>query len=237
MSKESLDYQKLCSNYYSSWEEGCCMESCEFYNHNECPVVYVNGLLEERDKTIADLEAKLAESQHENQEFISKYRYWRGECAELNKQLSEKDTKLHEYIRCALEDYNDNTKEIIELKQQLAEKDEEIATLEVMLAENKNDIKELQEFKVGDDEYDLTDKDARFSLQCNLLNNEQDKISFAVEQLNETYRLLHEKATSITGTGVNAVRLYTIHEVFESQIEELKKEILDGETFNNTRKT
>ena len=52
MSKESLDYKKLCSNYYSSWEEGCCMESCEFYNHDECPVVYVNGL-------ISDLETKL----------------------------------------------------------------------------------------------------------------------------------------------------------------------------------
>lgn len=97
MSKESLDYQKLCSNYYSSWEEGCCMESCEFYNHNECPVVYVKGL-------IADLETKLA----------------------------EKDTKLHEFIRCALEDYSDNTKEIIKLKQQLAEKDKAIENWQTM---------------------------------------------------------------------------------------------------------
>lgn len=70
-----------------------------------------------------------------------------------------------------------------QLKQQLAEQEKEIATLEVMLAENKNELKELQEFKVGDDAYDLTDNDARFSLQCDLLNTEQDKISFAIAEL------------------------------------------------------
>lgn len=59
MSNGSLDYQKLCSNYYSSYEDGCCMESCEFYNHNECPVVYVNGLLEKKDEEIALTEKSL----------------------------------------------------------------------------------------------------------------------------------------------------------------------------------
>lgn len=49
-------------------------------------------------------------------------------------------------------------------------------------------------------------------------------IDYAIEQLEKVCRLLHNKATCIIGTGVNAVRLYTIHEVFKSQIEELKKE-------------
>lgn len=35
------------------------MESCEFYNHDECPVVYVNGLLEKKDEEIALTEKAL----------------------------------------------------------------------------------------------------------------------------------------------------------------------------------
>ena len=60
MSKKSLDYEKLCCNYYSSWEDGCCMESCEYYNHNECPITYVKELLAEKDQKIATLEQQLA---------------------------------------------------------------------------------------------------------------------------------------------------------------------------------
>ena len=45
-----MDYTKICSNFYSDYEDGCCMEACEFYNHNECPVQYVKGLLEEKDQ-------------------------------------------------------------------------------------------------------------------------------------------------------------------------------------------
>lgn len=90
MSKERLDYQKLCPNHYSNYEDGCCMESCEFYNRNECPVVYVNGL-------IADLKAKLAEKETEigfleattisMQEDID---YW-------EKQLEEKEQELNKF--------------------------------------------------------------------------------------------------------------------------------------------
>ena len=59
MSKETLDYLKLCPNYYTNWEDGCCMENCTFNDLDECPIHYVNGLLEEKDQRIADLEAKL----------------------------------------------------------------------------------------------------------------------------------------------------------------------------------
>ena len=57
--RETLDYLKLCSNYYSSWEDGTCMESCEYYNHNECPVVYVNGLITELKEQLALTEKAL----------------------------------------------------------------------------------------------------------------------------------------------------------------------------------
>lgn len=125
-----------------------------------------NKMIEQQDK-IADLEAKLAESE--------KKAYSRGH--------SQRDIANEIKLNALREDVANKEKRIVELKQQLAEKEKEIATLEVMLAENKNELKELQEFKVGDDEYDLTDTDARFSLQCDLLNTEQDKISFTIDEL------------------------------------------------------
>lgn len=57
--RETLDYLKLCSNYYSNNEDGCCMESCEYYNHDECPVVYVNGLITELEEKLALTEKAL----------------------------------------------------------------------------------------------------------------------------------------------------------------------------------
>ena len=58
----------------------------------------------------------------------------------------------------------DKDRKIADLEAKLAEKDKENATLEAMLAENANDRKAMQEFKIGEDEYDLTDEDARNSL-------------------------------------------------------------------------
>ena len=51
----NLDYLKLCPNYYTDWEEGCCMENCTFNDLNECPIHYVKSLLEEKDKEIESL--------------------------------------------------------------------------------------------------------------------------------------------------------------------------------------
>lgn len=59
MSKESLDYLKLCPNYYTNWEDGCCMENCTYNSLDECPIHYVNGLLEEKDETTKTLEKAL----------------------------------------------------------------------------------------------------------------------------------------------------------------------------------
>lgn len=51
-----FDYLKVCPNYYSNWEDGCCMENCTFNDLDECPIHYVKGLLEEKDKAIANWE-------------------------------------------------------------------------------------------------------------------------------------------------------------------------------------
>ena len=48
-------------------------------------------------KPIADLEKKVAELQNEKDELISRYRYWKGECAELKEQLAEKDAEIASY--------------------------------------------------------------------------------------------------------------------------------------------
>lgn len=160
MSKESLDYQKLCLNYYSSWEEGCCMESCEFYNHNECPVVYVNGL-------IADLEAKLAESEELNKKLLLE----KCDCLKLVCDYEEEDRKL---------------------KQQLAEKENRIKKLNI----------EAQ--KYFEDAY------------CNDFHN-QDKISFAVEQLEKVKELLYPELRFDY-----SLYLRVMHEI-DNQIKQLKE--------------
>ena len=95
MSNGSLDYQKLCSNYYSSYEDGCCMESCEFYNHNECPIVYVNGLLEKKDEEIAQLEKALELA-----------------CGDLWYMSHWRDTK-EEVVKDYIEHFKTKAKEII----------------------------------------------------------------------------------------------------------------------------
>lgn len=59
MSKESLDYSILCPNYYTNWEDGCCMESCTFNDLDQCPIHYVKGLLEDKDQQIEILQKGL----------------------------------------------------------------------------------------------------------------------------------------------------------------------------------
>lgn len=80
----------------------------------------------------ADLEAKLAEMQNEKDELISKYRYWKGECAELKQQLAEKDQAiegLQEINQSLGQTCNNDAKEIDRLREQLAEKEKEIEEL------------------------------------------------------------------------------------------------------------
>ena len=105
------------------------------------------------------------------------------------------------------------------LEAKLAEKDEEIISLECVISEIHNDIKELHEFKVGEDEYDLTDSDARFSLQCDLLNNEQDKILFAVEQLMGVQKYISDNDGYIDEEYFGG----EINEFIDNQIKQLKE--------------
>lgn len=84
---------------------------------------------------------------------------------------------------------NDLQVKITDLEAKLAEKDKENATLEAMLAENANDRKAMQEFKIGEDEYDLTDEDARNSL-CWEVEDLKQQLAEKERQLNLSEELL-----------------------------------------------
>lgn len=152
------------------------LEHCVEWKCDNCPnrdelgsgeIVCRGRLLPEVLEYVSDLEAKLAESE--------KKAYSRGH--------SQRDIANEIKLNALREDVANKEKRIVELKQQLEEKEKEIISLECVISEIHNDIKELHEFKVGEDEYDLTDSDARFSLECELLNKHQDKISFTIDEL------------------------------------------------------
>ena len=81
------------------------------------------------------------------------------------------------------------TNKISDLEAKLAKKDKENETLEAMLAENANDRKAMQEFKIGEDEYDLTDEDARNSL-CWEVEALKQQLAEKERQLNLSEELL-----------------------------------------------
>ena len=85
-------------------------------------------------------------------------------------------------------------KKITDLKAKLAESEKEIASLEVCLLENKNNMKEMQEFKIGEDEYDLTDEDARNDLRDYI--QEFEKVSKRVYEQKEYAEKILRMSTS-----------------------------------------
>lgn len=99
------------------------------------------------------------------------------------------------------------------LKQQLAEKENEIKSLRTRQFIDMTE-KEMLELKIATHNEDLKKIKHIFN---------QDKISFALEQLEKVKELLFEKAIEITGASVDGVRLYSINEIFSNQIKQLKE--------------
>lgn len=112
---------------------------CE-YRDTETGLIAGNyvDVMNEQDQKIKDLEAKLAESKEmlknthkalerrnkERQEYISKYRYWKGECYELKQQLAEKNQaieSLQEINQSLGQTCNNDAKEIERLNNLLKE--------------------------------------------------------------------------------------------------------------------
>lgn len=103
------------------------------------------------------------------------------ELDQLKQQLAEKQNEIDEINKEFVQAVHD-------WKALCAEKDKEIANLQVLIIENKNDIKEMREFKIGDDEYDLTDEDARNDIKCQIENQTQ----LAIQELEKVKDWLNE---------------------------------------------
>ena len=177
-----------------------------------------------KDNKISDLEAKLAKSEE-------KVKHWHDLYNERDKQFQsvrqryhllnklqsnyDKKDKLHlAYMQC-LELVEENER----LKQQLAEKDKEIERLNL-------------EFETQEDWQEKWQK--LYDETCNL---NQDKISFAVEQLEKVEMCLKEGIEEVKSLldpidyedyhellGVGRGYRNSI-EIIDNQIEELKKEM------------
>ena len=136
--------------------------------------------LENRFKNVADLEAKIAESEHRNEQLVDALN---GEVfinyklpmenAQLKQQLAEKDADLHQiYSHLGVEAFGEDIheqalKEIRRLLEEIAKKDKQLRT------------------KIGNmksTDFIMMCLECGFWIDAKEKDN-QDKISFAVEQL------------------------------------------------------
>ena len=115
---------------------------------------------------------------------------------------NEKQTSIKSYFGSDLiiKRLNEQDQQIDRLKQQLAEKDKEIEKLRFDVQRYANDYREIE------------------------LNKKIGMEHLAINELETVKYLLNIKAISVVGTGVDAVRLYTINEVINQRIKELKGE-------------
>ena len=191
---------------------------------------------------ISDLEAKLAESEKEKQEFLIKYKYWRTECEQLKQQLADTEFRydnLHDLY------YKDTE----ELKQKLANKEIEIGTWETLygsvmkschngieedkrlreqLAEKEKEIENLKE------QFDVfTIKNAFKYQNCMEKSKMQFAIDYAIEQLEEL-RLsficnYHDNISWIDDRenscclNLTTTIYNTTMDIFDNQIKQLKE--------------
>lgn len=205
------------------------MERCAENNKKVAELVSA-----EHNAKIENLEKQLAESEDKNKKLKDEVcksnvgiAHLKNQLKQAKEQLAEKEFAHNSYFEKAestisflQQQFNKKGKieeQLDELKHQLAQK-------ECIIAEIKNDIKEMREFKVGDDEYDLTDSDARFSLECELLNKDQDKISFCIEKL-EKVKEACEEIPQCDEYGDDWVLQSGLFEYIDNEIEELKKEM------------
>lgn len=178
--------------------------------------------------SIADLEAKLAESENRVIELLDGARKleevkdskikdvracWMKRYSQLKQQLIDECKEHREFCKVADEKVKELKQQLAEkdaevqswkdgtivvklgkLEEQLAEKENKIASLEVCLLENKNNMKEMQEFKIGEDEYDLTDEDARNDLRDYI--QEFEKVSKRVYEQKEYAEKILRMSTS-----------------------------------------
>lgn len=176
----------------------------------------------ETTEIILDLEAKLAESEESIKYLQGIKRYDIGELITKNGQLKQQLANMTEKYNACQEarkleaEFSQQDKK--ELTKQLAEKDAEVqswkdGTMVVKLCELEQQLAEKEELII------FADK----TIKGLVLAKEIDKISFAVEKLQEAKRLLEEKYTYDVEESDFAVIYETdIDEIIDQQINNLR---------------
>ena len=92
----NIDYTQICPEFYTNYEDGCCMENCTFESKGYCPVRYVKGLLEEKDKRIKELEEQIDKLETQSLIDIDNVGYYQDKYFMVEHQLkvSEKALEL-----------------------------------------------------------------------------------------------------------------------------------------------
>lgn len=131
---------------------------------------------------------------------------------QLKQQLAEKQIEIDEINKEFVQAVHD-------LKTLCAEKDKMIANLKVLIIENK-----MQEFKIGDNEYALTDEDARNDIKCQIENQTQ----LAIQELEKVKLALRKKVCLMQNTEHCYLQRFIswiyICDQINKQIKELKEE-------------
>ena len=170
--------------------------------YEDSPITYVHNNMEKFNKVIADLEAKLAESEEQLKEELVEKKGLERALSACNRQNDEFAEMIKKLVR-----------EKQELKQQLAEKDKELAYMTEQAKKFNNEAQ-----KYFEDAY------------CNDFHK-RDKISFAVEQLEEVKEFVSRQLFITTkdcndldeseAKGCNELREETLKEI-DKQIKQLK---------------
>lgn len=169
--------------------------------------VATNKIIKDQSKQIADLEAKLAESEEEHELLINQFE---EETEKLRKQIKQESDARKRFVE-----------EVKNLKQQLAEKEKEIENLNNRILISQLQAPEEQRLKI-------------IGSSCCQYNPKQDKISFAVEQLEQLKKLCQEKFNwwensewegDIYDKSDVSNAYFDIEANVDNQIEELKKEM------------
>ena len=201
-----------------------------FYGYQVCE------LLEHKDQQISDLETKLVESEEKKESYRLQNEQHHLQLLQFYSRLgveafgADIHEKALETLMIMKDQLVEKDKQIAELKKQLEEKDKTIQGLieeqkclerscsyqmfldiQKQLAENEKEISEY--VKIVDDLHkQLSDK-------CDFCDKtkDQDKISFAVEQLEKARKLIDELLDNCGD------KQYKVWEVFDSQIKQLKE--------------
>lgn len=126
-------------------------------------------------------------------------------------------------------------KQLDQLKQQLAEKQKTIDEInkefvqavhdwKALCAEKDKEIERLKNLFELNNEVVINQGKEIFDLRVQVLQQKQNQTQLAIQELEKVHAVLVSKAREVVGTGVVAVRLYTINEVISQQIKELKGE-------------